>query len=337
MTNKPLVSVVVIGRNEGARLIRCLSSIQESQIVPGSIELIYVDSASTDDSLYQAGTFGARTILISDGKPCAARARNAGWRLATAPFILFLDGDTILHPEFIKEALVTMLAQSHAAVVWGHRRELAPEQSIYVRVLDLDWMYPAGDSEFCGGDALFRRIALERSGGFNDSLIAGEEPELCNRLRELGYSITHIDVPMTQHDLGITSFAPYWKRAFRAGYAYAQIADQCRHMTHPLWSKEVKHHFVRASLLVIAPILGIALSLTAPIAIPFFALVAMLVLFRTTQQCKWKSSNLWTRFLYAIHSHFQHIPIVFGQIDFYRYQFLGRERGLIEYKQEHTK
>ncbi|WP_395008342.1 glycosyltransferase [Undibacterium sp.] len=337
MTSKPIVSVVVIGRNEGARLNRCLTSIQESDMAAGSLELIYVDSASTDDSLYQASTFDAQTILISDGKPCAARGRNAGWQAATAPFVLFLDGDTILHPEFIKTALDTMRTESGVAVVWGHRREIAPEQSIYVRVLDLDWMYPPGDSEFCGGDALFRRSVLVRTGGFNDTLIAGEEPELCNRLRELGYKISHIDAAMTQHDLAITSFPPYWKRAFRAGYAYAQIAEQCRYMTHPLWSKEVKHHFVRGSLLAIAPILLIALSLTVPIALAFFALLAMFVLARTMHQCKWKSPHFWTRFSYAVHSHFQHLPIVLGQIDFYRHQFLGRERGLIEYKQEQTK
>jgi cellulose synthase/poly-beta-1,6-N-acetylglucosamine synthase-like glycosyltransferase len=337
MSTKPLVSVVVIGRNEGARLIRCLRSIQASDMAAGSLELIYVDSASTDDSLYQASTCDAQTILISDGKPCAARGRNAGWHLAKAPFVLFLDGDTILHPAFIQEALCTLLTSPDVAAVWGHRREIAPEQSIYVRVLDLDWIYPAGDSEFCGGDALFRRSVLEHTGGFNETLIAGEEPELCNRLRELGYTIFHIDAPMTQHDLGISSFPPYWKRAFRAGYAYAQIAEQCRHMTHPLWTKEVKHHFLRGSLLAITPIVLIAMSLTAPITLIFFALLAMLVLTRTMHQCKWKSPHFWTRFSYAVHSHFQHLPIVLGQIDFYRHQFLGRERGLIEYKQEQTK
>lgn len=70
-------------------------------------------------------------------------------------------------------------SKPQVAVVWGHRRELYPDQSVYVRVMDLDWIYPPGESEFCGGDALFNTAVLRAVGGFNESLIAGEEPELC--------------------------------------------------------------------------------------------------------------------------------------------------------------
>ena len=216
----PLVSVVIIGRNEGDRLLDCLEAVN---IVPREgfrLELIYVDSASSDGSPDRARAHGARVIEVNPERPSAALGRNAGWRSSKGEFVLFLDGDTLLEPDFIAKALPAM-DEPGVAVVWGHRRERFPEQSLYIRVLDLDWIYPPGDSEYCGGDALMRREALEHVDGFDDTLIAGEEPEVCRRLREQHYRVLHMDIPMTLHDLGIDSFSAYWRRALRAGHAYA--------------------------------------------------------------------------------------------------------------------
>src|SRR5580704_4449174 len=118
--NDALVSVVVIGRNEGDRLSACLQSVRAARQMPERTELIYVDSNSTDGSPDRAASFGAKVIVLGSGKLSAARARNAGWRLATAPFILFLDGDTILDPDFVHRARKEF-ADPSVAVVWGHR------------------------------------------------------------------------------------------------------------------------------------------------------------------------------------------------------------------------
>jgi glycosyltransferase involved in cell wall biosynthesis len=93
---KPLVSVVVIGRNEGQRLAACLTSIKDVTL---PIELIYVDSNSHDGSPELAESLGATVLRVKPERPCAAIGRNAGWRAATALTILFLDGDTLLHPD----------------------------------------------------------------------------------------------------------------------------------------------------------------------------------------------------------------------------------------------
>lgn len=86
-----LLSVVVIGRNEGTRLERCLASIASMQRVGFEVEVIYVDSSSTDQSLAVAGRAGARTIAITQGRTTAALGRNAGWRSTQGSVILFLD------------------------------------------------------------------------------------------------------------------------------------------------------------------------------------------------------------------------------------------------------
>ncbi len=331
--NNAALSVVIIGRNEGERLLRCIRSVQTMLEAPQPVEIIYVDSDSTDGSAERAEALGARVIVVHPERPSAALGRNAGWRAARAPLILFLDGDTILDPLFVARALPA-LSDPHVAVVWGHRRELDPQGSIYNRVLDLDWVYPPGESEFCGGDALMRRDALAQVDGFDASLIAGEEPELCQRLRAAGYRILHIDAAMTQHDLAITRWGQYWRRAVRAGHAYAEVAERLRGTATPLWSREVRRNRLHASILLAIAIGGIGLSLLLwrlwplLLALGLFTLLAV----RTAKRVGWKDPSAVTRLLYGVHSHLQQIPILVGQLGFYRDRRAGRQRGLIEYK-----
>ena len=330
--NLPLVSVVIIGRNEGQRLVRCLQSVVQGSGDACQLEIIYVDSASVDDSVSVATSLGALALPLTGGRLSAARARNAGWRAAHGQFILFLDGDTVLHPDFLCHALASM-KDEETSVVWGHRREMSPQQSVYVRVLDLDWIYPPGESDFCGGDALMRRVSLEACGGFNDALIAGEEPEMCSRIRAAGGHILHMDVPMTSHDLAIVSFSAYWRRAYRAGHAYAQVAQLCRSQPGQLWSNEVRGNWLRGGVLLFSPLFLFAAYLADPVIFLVALLAACAVLCRSALLTRAKSKQLSTRILYAVHSHFQHLPMLFGQLGFHLDCLLGRQRGLIEYKQ----
>jgi glycosyltransferase involved in cell wall biosynthesis len=332
----PKVSAVVIGRNEGKRLLDCLDSIATMAFPPSEVEIIYVDSDSTDGSPEKAAARGAQVIRVKPERPSAALGRNAGWQAARGEFILFLDGDTQLHPEFVGRALAA-IGDPKVAIVWGHRRESKPEQSLYVRALDLDWIYRPGDTEFCGGDALVRRSVLAEVGGYDQSLIAGEEPEMCRRIRARGYRIVHIDAPMTLHDLAVNTFRAYWRRAFRAGHAYAEIALRTRGSPDPLWQREARRNLIHGGLLLLAPVYLLLALLTLPpasalLAIGVPALLAGLLLARTAQRCSWKSDNATTRWLYALHSHFQQIPILFGQLAQLRDARRGRQRKLIEYK-----
>jgi cellulose synthase/poly-beta-1,6-N-acetylglucosamine synthase-like glycosyltransferase len=327
------LSVVIIGRNEGSRLVRCIRSAQAMRDIRGPIEIIYVDSASKDGSAERARALGARVIVVHPERPSAALGRNAGWRAAQAPVVLFLDGDTILDPDFAARAL-PLLKDPNVAVVWGHRRELHPEASIYNRVLDLDWVYPPGPSEFCGGDALMRRAALERVNGFDERLIAGEEPELCQRLRTLGYRIEHIDQPMTLHDLAMTRWEQYWRRAERAGHAYAEVASRFRDSDYPLWSAEVRRNRIHAAILILAGLGGIVFAVAEqslwPLLLPIVFYLGLIV--RTARRVEWKDPSLVTRLMYGVHSHLQQIPILMGQLSYYRDRRAGRRRRLIEYK-----
>lgn len=217
------IGAVAIGRNEGDRLITCLKSLQH--LAP---RLVYVDSGSTDQSISAAQSLGAEVVHLDTSSGfTAARARNAGWQrlLEKHPdleWIQFVDGDCEVLPEWLAAAQEALQNDPQLAVVCGRRRERYPDRSIYNRLCDLEWNTPVGDAKACGGDAMFRAAALRAVGGYHNGLIAGEEPELCVRLRAAGWKIRRLGHDMTWHDAAMTRFGQWFKRAQRAGHAYAE-------------------------------------------------------------------------------------------------------------------
>ncbi len=334
MTNQRarVVSVVVIGRNEGARLERCLASVAAMLRDGFDTETIYVDSGSSDESVALAERMGASTVALKAARPTAAMGRNAGWRIARGEIVLFLDGDTVLHPRFVAESLEEF-ARPEVAVVWGHRREMFPRATLYNRVLDLDWIYAPGWTLFCGGDALFRRAVLEIAGGFDETLIAGEEPELCRRILGTGGKILHVDRPMTRHDLAITRFAQYWRRATRAGHAFAEVSERFRGTEQPFWLQDAKRNREKALfLLAVAVILLASIAIGAIwVALQLIVVIVAFVL-RTAWKARWKSSDMVAVLLYGVHSHLQQVPIFIGQMEFFWNRRRGKRAGLVEYK-----
>jgi glycosyltransferase involved in cell wall biosynthesis len=330
----PSLSVVIIGRNEGDRLVRCLESVRAMRGVEGDVEIIYADSASTDASVARARALGAKVITVEAAQPTAATGRNEGWRAASAEFVLFLDGDTVLDPDFARIALNVIKGDATLAGVWGHRRELYPKRSIYNGVLDLDWIYRPGITEFCGGDVLMRRAALDSVQGYDVTLIAGEEPDMCRRMRAKGHRILHVDTPMTGHDLAMTHFRQYWRRAVRTGHAYAEVSKRYRDTPDPLWGEARRQNIRRGIFWSVSPLLAVVGSLVSrsPLPVALWLAGFALVVVRTAWKARWKSKDAGVLLLYAVHSHLQQVPIMLGQLQFERNASRGRRRGLIEYK-----
>lgn len=322
------ISAVVIGRNEGACLSRCLESITRSFASNGEgalrwqggqkASLIYVDSASTDDSQEIAASFGAEVLVLRATRLTAAMGRNAGWRHSQSDYVLFLDGDTVLHPDFLDRAQETFEKNPSAGAVWGNNREVHPEHTIFNRILDLDWIYPFGETEFCGGNVMMRRSVLVETGGYDSELIAGEEPDLCRRLRAKGYKILHIDCPMTGHDLQMTKWSQYWRRAIRTGQAYATLAGRYRDTHDPMWLAE-SHANLWHGGLWIATLVGVLSALAwSPWPLLAWVLLFILACARSAWKSSWKAPGRPVLlFFYGVHSHLQQIPIMIGQLQVY--------------------
>jgi serine acetyltransferase/glycosyltransferase involved in cell wall biosynthesis len=223
------VGLVVIGRNEGERLRGCLESLQ-GQGGP----LVYVDSGSTDGSIELARSLGAEVVELDMSLPFSmSRARNAGFArvrelVADVGYVHFFDGDCSVVSGWVETAFLFLRDHPRVAAVCGRRRERFPERSIYNAMADREWDAPTGRSASVGGDALYRVAALSGVNGFDEALIAGEEPELCFRLRRAGWEIHRIPGEMTVHDAQILHFGQWWKRMVRGGYGSLDVFQRCK-------------------------------------------------------------------------------------------------------------
>lgn len=328
------IGVVVIGRNEGERLVRCLKSLLAQ--LPAGMPIVYVDSGSTDSSVEMAQSLGVFAIDLDLSIPFTmARGRNTGFEYLTEQFpqieyVQFIDGDCELLPNWIDRALAVIEADPTLAAVCGRRRERFPEASPYNRLADMEWNTAVGETQACGGDALMRVSAIQKVGGYNPTLIAGEEPEMCVRLRQAGWKIRRIEADMTLHDAAMLRFGQWWKRTIRGGWAMA--AGAALHGSAPE-RYQVNETLSRWAWGLIVPILALGLA-------PWTSGLSLLLLLGYVRQF-WQVYRYRQQFndsaadsrLYAFFCVLGKFPEMLGQAQYWLTRWRGKQATLIEYKQ----
>jgi GT2 family glycosyltransferase len=317
---------VAIGRNEGERLKRCVGSLC------GAKPLVYVDSGSSDGSAEWAREQGAYVVELDMALPfTAARARNAGFKRLQElgphlAYVQFVDGDCELVKDFPDQAISFLDANAGVAAVCGRRSELYPSHSIYNQLCDWEWNGPAGEISAFGGDVMVRIEALNSVGGYRDDLIAGEEPELCVRLRAAGWRIWRLPIKMTLHDAAMTRFSQWWRRTNRAGYAFAQGAHLHGAAPEGHWVWESRRALLWGAL--VPPtclVVGVWLSPWGWLAF----LIYPLQILRQTVRLR---GPLRSRLQLALFQTLARFPECLGQLSFIHDRFLGHQARLIEYK-----
>lgn len=314
----PVTDAVVIGRNEGARLLACIASLK-----PQVRRIVYVDSGSTDGSAVAARKAGAHVVDLDMTQPfTAARARNAGLaELDGADFVQFVDGDCTVQPDWIATGSAFLTAHPDAAVVCGRRREERPDASVYNRLCDGEWNTPVGRALACGGDALMRLDAVRAEGAYRADLIAGEEPELCLRLRASGWQIWRLDAEMTLHDANIHRLSQWARRSRRAGHAFAEGAA-LHGRGH--WGHETRRALIWGLALPLAAVgLGLMHPLGWLLLLAYPAQVLRLALREGADRGAWERAFFTT---------LAKFPEAWGVLAFHLTRLRGRRVGLIEYK-----
>jgi GT2 family glycosyltransferase len=317
---------VVIGRNEGDRLRRCIESL------PTEAAIVYVDSGSTDGSVQWARDQNVEVIDLDITLPfTAARARNAGFRRLRqiAPelaYVQFIDGDCELIKGWPEYAIAFLDAHADVAVVAGRLRERYPDHSIYNWLCDQEWDQPSGEVRLCGGIVMMRGNALETIGGYLDNLIAGEEPELCVRLRAAGWRIWRLDANMAVHDAAMMHFGQWWQRAVRSGYAFAQGAYLHGAPPERHWVWESRRAWLWGIWLpLVCLVIGLSFEPWGWSAWSIYPLHMLQKIIRMP-------GAVGDRALLALFHVLGHFPQSWGQIKFMRDRLLARQARLIEYK-----
>lgn len=327
--NNNSIGAVVIGRNEGERLRVCLESIREQLKY-----VIYVDSGSTDSSVELAESLGVYVVNLDLTIPfTAARARNEGAKalLKLTPqieFIQFVDGDCEVQAGWLDQAYVFLKESVDYAIACGRRRERYPDASVLNKLCDIEWNTPIGDTKSCGGDALIRVKAFQQVNGYNDSLIAGEEPEMCFRMRQQGWKIRRLDAEMTLHDAAMTKVSQWWKRHKRAGHAYAESYDLHGRSTEQFR----KHDCMRILFWGATFPLSTAFLCFFNIMFAWLFLVYPLQVIRLTFKYFRQFKQLKPSFFYALSNVASKFAQFNGLFSFYINKLRGKANTIIEYK-----
>ena len=319
------LTVVVIGLNTAATLEDCLAAVRVALGDWGhAARVLYVDGGSRDESVAIARREGAEVVELVTDRPTAAKGRNAGWRAATTSLVQFVDSDTNLEPDWLARAIPAFQANDRVACLFGQLHESNPSGSVYNEVCGHDWYIPPGDWRMSGGNALFRLEALREVDGSDERLAAGEEADLCWRLRQRGWRIVCVDAVMAHHDLGMARFRDYWKRAVRSGYAYAEIGLRFARTDDPMWLREfVRNLALPPTALVLAVAVGLWLGIPGLVALAAVVLGRLAWKFRSLRG---RIPGIRQRILYIAHLTFSRVPLFVGAVRYLAAHRLGRRR-----------
>ncbi len=323
-------ALVVIGRNE-AKTLRLTLPVAREQFD----HLIYVDSGSTDDSQAIAREAGATVIELDTDQPfTAARARNAGLMAlptdAGIRYVQFIDGDCELIDGYLDRAVAFLEAHPDYAMVCGRRKERYPERSIFNRLCHLEWNTPVGDADYCGGDVTVRFDVMREIGGYNPDLIAGEDPEVCVRLRQAGWKLYRIDADMTWHDANITRVSQWWKRQQRAGHAFAEGAWLHGKSPQRHWVREARSNWFWGGLFF--AILAGALLVSPWLLLLLLVYPAQALRLALRAPTPINQEPFSVRLSYGLDCFLAKIPEFLGQLRFVAGRLTKRRQSLIEYK-----
>ena len=254
---------------------------------------------------------------------------------ADVEFVQFVDGDCEIVDGWVDAATNAMRAKPRAALVCGRRRERYPEASIYNKLCDIEWDTPGGTVKYCGGDVLARVSALREVGGYDPSVIAGEEPEMCVRLRARGWTIERIDAEMTLHDAAMSRFGQWWKRNVRAGHAYAEGfamhgGEPERHRQREVssiavWGIVVPMEMV--SLTIILAVIAPRWAWIGLLPLVLYPLLFVKVLLRQRRRLRLRDAAL-----YGAAVTLGKFPQAIGMMKYWFGRASGKRSGVIEYK-----
>jgi GT2 family glycosyltransferase len=318
--------LVLIGRNEGERLVKSLAT-----VVQQARRVVYVDSGSTDDSVAHAERAGAQVVNLDMSVPfTAARARNAGVEALLAQddppeFIQFLDGDCVLREGWINHATNAMRSDPQLAIVTGVQAELNRDTTVFNQMSDHEWKRPAGPIDACSGNMMVQVSAFEAVGGFDPNVIAAEDDEFCTRLRKAGWHLVRIPEPMAFHDGGILRFEQWWKRAERTGHGFAQVG----HMHPDYFVRERQRGWVYGLILPMVAVFGAFVSSLVPLGV---LAVYGLSFWKTAQGLKTEGVPTHEASRHAAFLTLSKFPNVIGMARYHWRRLNNAQMRIIEYK-----
>ena len=202
---EPLLAAVVICRNEERWIATCLRSVVTAlESFPGA-EVVVVDSCSQDSTVELARRFPVRVLELQPSKlRSAALGRLVGERVTRSRHVLFVDGDTEIRAEWVRAAVEYLEMHPRVGGVAGKLHELYFKGDRLVG--ENPDCFGAGpepeEVDQLGGNAIYRRAALDSVGSFDPYVVSYEEAELAERMRHAGSVVVRLPIVLGTHHTG---------------------------------------------------------------------------------------------------------------------------------------
>lgn len=188
-----MISFIVIGKNEGWRLDKSLSSIRQFVKAESlsDFEIIYVDSKSTDNSIEIAKSHAVNKIFQITGECNAAIGRNIGAKESSGDILFFLDGDMELILGFWRDIVDNSSELKYPFVSGVENDVLHDNQWNYVET-NIRRSFIEGKDKYCnttGGLFVISRNLWDKVGGMDNCQKVNEDFDLGIRLAKIGYPL----------------------------------------------------------------------------------------------------------------------------------------------------
>jgi len=204
------VSVIVPAHNEEGLIGRCISSVQRTGWPSDRLEVVVVDHQSTDATATVARLAGARVIHQTRDKKIGG-VRNAGLSAANGQVVAYVDADCTVPDTWLRSAISILMSDERVGAVGGPC--LSPSNGTWVERCLAPTRLPPGiirpAMTLATSSLVVRTALLNELGGFNETLISGEDDDISNRIRQRGLSlvsandchIVHHGYPRTLREL----------------------------------------------------------------------------------------------------------------------------------------
>jgi glycosyltransferase involved in cell wall biosynthesis len=248
------LSIIIIGRNEGWKLTKCLESVYETinKNLLSNFEIIYIDSDSTDDSIQRALSFKTIKVIQLTGDYNASIARNKGVQECSGDALFFIDGDMEIMPDFL-------------SLVFDENAGLK-EDFVSGNFIDINYDFTGkivdkkeylsnrnGQTyEFkTGGLFLIRKEIWDKIGGMRNKLKRNQDIDLGIRLAKTGvFLLRRNELMAIHHTISYHNYKRIWKLLFSDSELYRGVLLRDNILNRYQWKLFFRENYSAVLLMI---------------------------------------------------------------------------------------
>ncbi len=196
--HQPAVSIVIPCYLQAQYVTEALESVVAQRFTDW--ECVVVDDGSPDDCVQVVRRFAAtrgdgRIRLISQANAGLASARNSGINASQGRYILPLDADDKLHPDYLTQTVTVLDRYADIAIVYVDEQNFGLADHVHVKGrVSLEALKRHNIHDYC---SLYRREVWERTGGYSPAMyLGGEDWEFWLAAAACGFKSHHVSQPL---------------------------------------------------------------------------------------------------------------------------------------------